>query len=175
MVERLGEWEADETTFTDILWEQSEGNFMYLRHVLPAILVGSISRRTITRLDKLPKGLNRYYARHWKAMEARDAERFRRLQRPVICMLAKAKEAVTSYQVAEWINLSGDFQSVEVAEVDDVFEEWSQFINEEPDEAPCFRLYHKSFLDFLERTVALNPFGRSIARAMRSKVTWDAK
>ena len=175
MSERLEEWEADESSFTDTIWKQSEGNFMYLRHVLQAILVGSINRATIGQLNKLPKGLSRYYARHWKAMEDADSERFRRLQRPVICTLAKAREAIAAAQVAEWINLSGDFERVEVAEVDDVFHEWSEFLNEQPGDPPLFRIYHKSFLDFLESKVALKHYGESIARAMRGKVTWDAQ
>jgi trypsin-like peptidase/AAA ATPase-like protein len=180
MNERLEEWKAGEpsfndSTFTNIIWQQSEGNFMYLRHVLQAILAGSINRATIGKLEKLPKGLTRYYARHWKAMEDADRERFRRLQRPVICTLAKAKEAVSAVQVAEWINLSGDFERVDVTEVEDVFDEWSEFLNEQPGDPPLFRLYHKSFLDFLESTVALKRYGESIARAMRGKVTWDAE
>jgi len=175
MAERLDEWDANEATFTDTLWKQSEGNFMYLRHVLQDILAGSINRQTIGHLDKLPEGLEKYYRYQWEAMESKDAKRFKRLQRPVICMLAKAKEAVTALQVAEWINRSGDFERIEVTEINEVFEEWIEFINEEPDDPPRFRIYHKSFLDFLEKKVSLDNYGQSIARAMRSKVKWDEK
>src|SRR4029453_2801451 len=138
---------------------------MYLRNILPAILGEEIS-------GDLPKGLSEYYERHWESMENKDRKQFRGFQQPVICMLAQAKEAVSATQIADWINGSGNFESVDMLEVEDVIYEWRQFINEERGDPTRFRLYHKSFLDFLEKKVQLGSYRSAVASAMRNKLKW---
>ena len=174
MQERLSEWEIDEESFVKTLGHLSEGNFMYLHHVLPDILHGEINREQIPDLTRLPRGLEEYYKRHWEQMKDRDKRRFRWLQEPVLCVLATAREAVPSAYVAEWINDSGVFERVDVREVDDVFEEWIEFLDKSPENPPRYRLYHNSFLDFLSKEVRLDRFGRAQAEALRRKVDWDA-
>jgi trypsin-like peptidase/AAA ATPase-like protein len=174
MTERLAQWKIDESGFVQTLWLQSEGNFMYLRHVLPDIVRGMITHTTIRRLQDLPAGLRDYYKRHWLLMKDQDRVRFRRLQRPVLCFLAKAREAVPASAIAEWINESGSFDEVEVEEVEDVLQDWAEFIDEDPGSEPRYRLYHNSFLDFLEDEEDLKRYARAKAKAMRDKVDWDA-
>ncbi len=169
---RLAEWQKTPDEFTQLVWEKSEGNFMYLRHVLPEMIRPDRSGPFLSGPDQLPSGLFQYYSRHWRAMRDQDPARFRRLQRPILCVLAKARQAVSAEVVAEWINESGDFQRVEVEEVEDVLAEWAEFLHEEPGDPPRLRLYHNTFLEFLEKEVKLDRYARAIATAMAGKVDW---
>lgn len=173
MNDRLREWGKSQETFVDIVSHQSEGNFMYLRHALPDIRDRKITKDSLSRLERLPKGLSNYYSSHWSTMRDRDRELFRRLQRPILCVLAKAREAVSAEVIAQWINESHYFSPVEVLEVEDVLGEWAQFIQFEPGSPPRFRLYHQSFLDFLEQEVGLKRYLEATAAAMHGRVNWE--
>ena len=175
MKARLEQWRATPEAFENMVWTRSEGNFMYLRFVLPEIVRPKGSVEYLNRMDQLPEGLFTYYSRHWKMMRDRDPARFRRLQRPILCVLAKAREAVPAETVAEWINESGGFEHVDPSEVEELFVEWAQFLHEEPGDPPRLRLYHNTFLEFLEREVKLDRYGRAIAAALDKKVDWDAR
>jgi hypothetical protein len=175
MQDRMREWDTEEQPFVRILADLSEGNFMYLHHVLPDILRRDITREQIRDLTRLPRGLGEYYKRHWEQMKDRDKRRFRRLQEPVLCVLATAREAVPSEYVTKWINDSGDFEPVDVREVDDVFEEWLEFLDTSPGDPPRYRLYHNSFLEFLSKEVGLDRFGRAQAKALQQRVDWDVE
>jgi hypothetical protein len=175
MPARLRQWETDAATFTERIEQRSEGNFMYLVHVLDGIASGTIAPGTFGgRLEDLPHGLTDYYVRHWRAMRDRDRDRFERVQRPIICTLATAPGAVLADRVAEWINGSGEFEPVTKREVEDVLEEWRQFLNRVPGDPPRWRIYHASFLNFLEREVGLQPFRRASVAATAGKIRWDA-
>src|SRR5262249_4032290 len=67
----LVKWGVTEATFAHALLIKSEGNFMYLRHVLPAIEAGQFIQGT---LAELPQGLKSYYEHHWRQMRAIDEE-----------------------------------------------------------------------------------------------------
>jgi hypothetical protein len=170
---RLREFGVDAGAFVEKVAGASEGNFMYLVHVLPDIAGGRIRPEDIEgRLENLPGGLDRYYERHWRTMKDGDREAFRRRQQPVICMLAVAREPVTAAKVAEWINANDTFGPVDVDEVEDVFEDWIQFLNPEPGDPQCYRLYHASFLDFLERKVGLERYRAAASAALAAKTDW---
>ena len=68
--ERFSAWMADHSiplsTFIAVLAEKSEGNFMYLRHILPELTGG---RYQDLDLRRLPRGLEQYYEAHWRVME----------------------------------------------------------------------------------------------------------
>ena len=87
-------------------------------------------------------------------------------------MLASAREAVPAAKVAEWINGSGAFAPIDIEDVEDVFDEWRQFLNTEPGHPPRYRLYHASFLDFLERKVGLDDYRRAAGAAVAAKIDW---
>jgi hypothetical protein len=170
MRERLGEWEVNAEGFVETLAARSEGNFMYLVHVLSDIAAGRIAPGDLEgRLERLPGGLERYYKRHWRAMH--DSGTFRRRQKPVIAMLASARDAVPAAKVAEWIN-AGGFEPIAVDEVEDIFDDWRPFLSIEPGDPPRYRLYHASFLDFLEREVGLQPYREAVGAAMAKKIEW---
>ena len=148
-------------TFTKTLAEKSDGNFMYLYHVLPAI-GGEDGKLKKFTLDELPQGLWAYYREHWKQMQQDDREVFRRLYEPVVCAFAAADDVVSVELIAKWTEL-------EIADVETVVREWLEFLREEPrrdDRGRCYRVYHRSFKEFLEEQVnGLKGYHELIARS----------
>ena len=164
MHERMRAWGVETTTFVTEMTRLSEGNFMYLVHVLPEIAAGRLSRESVGGIRGLPRGLKGYYSRHWREMKDANPERFADFQRPVLSFLAISREPVTVSQLAEWTHLGpGDIK--------DVISEWRQFLNEVPDSQPArFRIYHSSFRDFLDDEVALHEYDRAVALSALEKI-----
>ena len=136
---------------------------MYLYYVLPEIERGEISE------SELPQGLMDYYERHWQKMKSRNLNHWLNLQQPVICVLAAVQESVTIKQIM-------DFNpGLNQAQVVEVIGQWQQFLREsiEKDEK-LYRLYHKSFQDFLKQKdeVDWKQINRSIAQVLE-KLTSD--
>lgn len=160
----IGNRKISREKFIDIMWEKSEGNFMYLHHVLPAIEQGRFSTGST---DELPHGLLAYYRCHWAQMRQSEAERFELFYQPVVCILAAAREPVSVDQVAEWTRL-------EPMQVLKVFRTWSEFLHEESDDRgeKLYRIYHTAFRDFLQKEVdpGLKTYHAMIADAVRSKI-----
>lgn len=93
---RIKEWGVTQEEFIKIILDKSETNFMYLKHVLPAIQKGDFKKGTI---NELPQGLLEYYRRHWEQMQCKEKEKFEEIHQPVVCILATLKEAVTLRQI----------------------------------------------------------------------------
>jgi len=165
MAVRLAGWGVDEGGFTEIIRDKSEGNFMYLVFVLQDILAGRLTKETIDNIDNLPKGLEGYYRRHWRAMKAQDRDRYERLYEPVVCQLAVAREPVSVAQLAEWTKLP-------TRRITDVIQDWRQFLNEETDSVgePLFRIYHASFQEFLKNEVGLRKYHDVIVQTALAKI-----
>ena len=68
MAQRLAALQVTEEDFTNVIIERSQGNFMYLVHVLRDIREGVLTIQTMGSIYKLPKGLKEYYQRHWRFM-----------------------------------------------------------------------------------------------------------
>lgn len=164
MDERIQAWGLESTAFVTALTSLSEGNFMYLVYVLPEIAVGRLSYETAGGIGGLPRGLKGYYQRHWREMKDADAARFSALQRPVLCFLAICREPVTIPQLMEWTNL-------EPGDVSGVIAEWREFLNEDSDHIPPhYRIYHRSFAEFLDGEESLEWYHGQIAMAALSKI-----
>jgi hypothetical protein len=170
MSERVREWGGTDVEFVSALTAKSQGNFMYVKHVLRDIRAGRISRATIDRLDHLPTGLKEYYASHWDAMRRYDEDVFERLFEPVVFHLAVVREPVSVEQLAEWTHLRP-------AEVRRVVEAWREFLNEERRlEGPAYRVYHTSFQDFLSERVDLRRYDARIADHIMRKIgLWEPR
>jgi transcriptional regulator with XRE-family HTH domain len=127
--------------FVDLLMTKSEGNFMYLHYVFPAIERGLFTRQG---LKDLPDGLKGYYRQHWAQMRQANTAVFDELYRPIICVLAAAKEAVQAQQVAKWTRLRP-------SQVQSVLETWREFLYEEKGSngQRLYRIYHSTFREFL--------------------------
>jgi hypothetical protein len=136
----LSAWDTTIDAFVWTMLAKSEGNFMYLRYVLPAIERGEFRHGT---LAELPQGLKDYYERHWRQIRAIDEDMWVTCRQPVICYLAAAREPVTVWQIADWSKIAP-------ARVLAAIRDWREFLDEEPAaDAKRYRIYHASFQDFL--------------------------
>ena len=63
-----------EDELTAELTERSDGNFMYLVHVLPELASGRLDLRANGPGEglALPQGLRGYYEQHWRSMKSGD-------------------------------------------------------------------------------------------------------
>jgi AAA ATPase-like protein len=166
MTERLGAWRVTDDGFVELMTGKSEGNFMYLVHVLEDIRSGDLSPETLDRIEDLPNGLRQYYERHWRIMRAQDPTRFETIYEPVLRLLATVREPVSASELQEWTNL-------DPARIRDVIREWRSFLNELPSPAgeKLYRVYHTSFQDFLaEEGVGLKPYHQRIAETALRKI-----
>jgi hypothetical protein len=121
--------------------EKSDGNFMYLRYILPQIAddPGDFLPR------QLPKGLKEYYFGHWRRMTARwqdDAEAG--LVFGAIYLMVVDHSLRTVRQVAGILGVS--LQQVRV-----LIQQWREFLEEDSIGGETgYRIYHWSFAEFLE-------------------------
>jgi len=138
--------ELDDDTFVTEMVDKSQGNFMYLRYVLP-----EIARRTYEGRDfaDLPKGLEKYYEDHWRRMRARDEKDWFDRQLPVLVVLAVVKEPVS-------VDLIADFSGVDRRRIRAVLAGWDPFLyaaeveGDDGERQKRYRLYHASFQEFIE-------------------------
>jgi hypothetical protein len=136
----------DDETFVVEMMGKSQGNFMYLRYVLPEIERGAYRERSF---DTLPVGLANYYEDHWRRMRTRDEDAWFKSQLPILVALTVVKEPVS-------IDLIADFSNIqERRQIRTVLQEWDQFLytaqvkDEEGGVQKRYRLYHESFHDFI--------------------------
>jgi hypothetical protein len=154
MRERLAAWGVSEEQFVTGLRAKSQGNFMYLYYVLPAIEEGRFVKGT---LDELPEGLMAYYQRHWRQMREGNESVFDEVYEPIVCILGVAQEPVTARQIANWTKL-------EQGQVRESLRLWREFLEEEQvDKDRRYRIYHASFQDFLKEQVDLVRYDDMIA------------
>ena len=130
--------------------EKSECNFMYLYHVLPAIAKGDFHHKSP---KNIPSGLKQYYKDHWEEMRSKSKKKFEKVYEPVICMLAAVPEAISVKQIANYTELR-EF------EVNQVIKKWYTYLTEimEDQSTSKYRLYHKSFQDYLKCEVDVDFF-----------------
>lgn len=153
MQARLRNWKVTADSFKMKISQKSQGNFMYLYHVLPAIAEGRFRKGT---LDELPDGLLAYYQRHWREMRAGKEKEFDTIYAPIVCILGVAQEPVTTDQIAAWTQISP-------SKVKKSIGDWREFLREEKiDNQRQFRIYHSSFQDFLREQVDLKQYHKLI-------------
>lgn len=130
--------------FVEELAERTAGNFMYLAYLLPDIAAGLFDPLNLTRL---PQGLRGYYERFWNELESAKGEGredWTKFYRPVIGMLAAAREPVS----AAWIGRILSLEPEEVAEF--ALTRWCKFLRRTDVAGEArWQLYHASFADFV--------------------------
>ncbi|MEP7009986.1 MAG: CHAT domain-containing protein [Acidobacteriota bacterium] len=129
--------------FVADLAEKSEGNFMYLRYVLPEI--EAAEARGGGSLDELPQGLANYYDNLWRRMKTADEATWYGERLPVLAALSAAREPLPF----EWIGaLAGVSDRHRVRRV---LDDWAPFLSvvRSPEGGKRYRLYHASFHDFI--------------------------
>lgn len=128
-------------SFVEHMIEKSEGNFMYLHYVLPAIEVGAYKD---LQLNRLPVGLQNYYEDHWRRMGMMESPP-PKVKLKIVYILCEVVKSVSRQLIA-------DFGSEDEATVQNVLDDWSQFLHKnEVDGERRFSLYHESFRDFLRQ------------------------
>src|SRR5579859_1945668 len=165
MSNRISQWGLDQPAFEKILTSKSEGNFMYLVHVLSDIRDGTLTKSNLDSIDDLPVGLRQYYQRHWRTMKARDCEEFERVYQPVVCMLAVVREPVSQAQIEEWTGLPS-------THVREVIKQWRAFLTltKSASGERLYRIYHASFQDFLKDEVGLTRYHDKISQTALDKI-----
>jgi S1-C subfamily serine protease len=155
MKQAVSAWGTSEGDFADAIVKRSAGNFMYVKHVLRDIRDGLIDHQTIDSVWELPAGLVEYYSLHWEGAKRKDPERFERITRPVVCMLATAKRPVTKELVVQWTHAR--WPQIRIEDIRAVVDDWRPFLDEvrEPGAPPAYRIYHASFQDFLREREGL--------------------
>ncbi|HEY2291407.1 MAG TPA: CHAT domain-containing protein [Thermoanaerobaculia bacterium] len=138
--------ELDDAAFVDCMVEKSQGNFMYLRYVLPEIESGFYKDRAFC---DLPAGLQNYYEDMWRRMRSRDENAWLDHQLPVLVALTVIKEPIS-------MELIQKFSTVEDRRrIRAVLNEWEPLLytasveDEDGQIRKRYRLYHASFHDFV--------------------------
>lgn len=121
---------------------KSEGNFMYLRYVLPELE----NIREEGTLGELPQGLANYYDDLWRRMKAADEDAWYAAQLPVLAALTAAREPLPIEVIGELAALPDRHR------VRRVLEGWAPFlaaVRPQGGGKLRYRLYHASFHDFI--------------------------
>jgi hypothetical protein len=135
----------DDELFIEHMVEKSQGNFIYLRMVLPEIESGAY---TDLELSSIPAGLNSYYEDHWRRMRQQNELDWFDYKLPVIVALTVVKEPVS-------IDLIVDFAYIEdKRRIRAVLRDFDQFIFKtdveyEGGTQRRYRWYHASFFEFI--------------------------
>ncbi|HRC84810.1 MAG TPA: CHAT domain-containing protein, partial [Thermoanaerobaculia bacterium] len=131
-----------EQSFVALLVEKSQANFMYLRHVLPAL-----ASRALSALDPedIPQGLEQYYRVHWEHMKARAGADWFETALPVLAALTVWDEPLTVRNLARALRIERS------ARLRGVLQDWRAFLQESrsPEGEAAFQLYHRSFHAFI--------------------------
>lgn len=141
----IAERRIDTEAFVQHLVARSQGNFMYLRHVLPEIERGAYKD---LGLEAIPVGLRNYYEDHWRRMRGMDEEAWFRYKLPIIMALTVVKKPVSIDLIMKFLKVQ------ERSRIRAVLEEWAQFLHEEEAEyegglQKRYSMYHTSFRDFI--------------------------
>jgi hypothetical protein len=161
----LAAWKQDKDGFANLIADRSQGNFMYLVHVLRDVREGRITPENLESVDELPLGLSAYYQRHWRQMREMDRERFEFLFEPALRLLATAREPVSLNALSQWSGASP-------AMLREVIEAWRPFLTENVAQGEKrYALYHASFRDFLaQEGVGLQPSHLRIIETALAKI-----
>jgi hypothetical protein len=131
--------------FLDLMTQKSQGNFMYLRYVIPGIEHGLYKD---LRLEALPVGLQSYYEDHWRRMRIQSENNWLEYKLPILVALSIVKEPVP-------VDLISKFSRIkDMRHVNAVLREWQQFLYQQKVAEngvlqKRYRVYHDSFREFI--------------------------
>lgn len=153
----LAKQSISEDAFVSKLAEKSEGNFMYLRYVLPEIEKGTYGDFSI---EKLPTGLEGYYNDHWYRM-GMIADPLPRVKLRIVYVICEARQPISAKMISDFAD--DDMLHVDLLDVTQVLKEWDQFLHEQESEyGKLYSVYHSSFRDFLHRQDIVEATGERI-------------
>ena len=145
-VVRLNHWAEVDTlrTFVEAIVEKSEGMFLYAVYVVDDIEAGRLSLdQSVANFKKhLPKGIDEYYEERFEAMFNEDMDRYRKIVRPVLEVIAGAKEPIPRDVLKKASGLDG-------AEYD-ALEKITAFCKDRGEgNNETFTFIHQSFADWI--------------------------
>lgn len=141
MARRLAQFGMSADAFADLLTERSEGNFMYLRHVLQSVRDHTTGGTNLDALSTLPRGLQAYYAHLERQLAPPGSAPGRQLT--VLAVLATWPEPLSASRLALFAGERLDATRA-------VLRRWAGFLNPSVvDGETRFALYHTSFREFL--------------------------
>ncbi|MEM7349432.1 MAG: CHAT domain-containing protein [Acidobacteriota bacterium] len=132
------------SVLVDELSRRSEGNFMYLYHVLREIADGAYREAS---LEEIPAGLRGYYEDHWRRMLAPRDEAWRDVQLRVLAALTLARRPQSLMVLSHLSGVDDDARALQVLLA------WDSFLHRLPrpggPRQTLYRLYHESFHEFI--------------------------
>ncbi|MCG5446163.1 AAA family ATPase [Micromonospora sp. NIE79] len=156
MTNQLTSLDMSAAEFTEFVTDRSEGNFMYLRHVLRGVRDRGPRGTDRVALDRLPRGLHAYYAHLERQLGVIDGTAPERQLR-ILAVLATWPEPLTVQRLASF---AGERPHTARA----VLRGWAGFLNRiDTRDEPRYALYHASFREFLA--------GRLDMADVRSQIT----
>ncbi|MBN1887055.1 MAG: NACHT domain-containing protein, partial [Thermoflexales bacterium] len=152
----LGGREDGERTFIQSLMDKSQGNWMYLHHVVNQVRRGE---RDPLDLAGLPGGLVSYYARYWcdwregRNRRGEGPAQWDRLYGPLLATLAVAQERVSVEELVTWTGVDAGPAAVRRL----LREKWRDHVEERNggEGGERYGVYHTSFRDFISGQVDL--------------------
>ncbi|MDB9386780.1 AAA family ATPase [Microcystis aeruginosa] len=142
---QIEKWQVSDADFVEKITKKSEGNFMYLFYVMTDIKEQKLSEDIKDSIHDLPQGLNGYYNKHWDFMEKSYKDRFREIDEKVIRIIAALHTPASISYIAE----ISKFPTNTVSEIINL---WRNCFNEIiENNKQYYRIYHRSFYDFLKR------------------------
>jgi hypothetical protein len=139
--------QIDDELFVGHLSDKSQGNFMYLYHVLPEIEHGHYQDLA---LDQIPKGLENYYNDHWRRIKQANSQDWFDYRLPVILALTVVKKPISMTLIIKYSEVN------DKRRVREVLHDFNQFLYKvdmeyDRQRTTCYRWYHASFFDFISR------------------------
>ena len=126
--------------FIDQIAISSQGNFLYLVWLLPAIEEGV---HRFDSLEALPKGLDDIYRDFLsKRTVGKDIRLYRTHYRPILGVLAAAQAPMRAEQLAQFVEIGKQ-------DIADCLMDLQQFLDPVLSGQKQYRLYHQSITDFL--------------------------
>jgi hypothetical protein len=139
--------QIDDELFVGHLVDKAQGNFIYLRYVLPEIERGHYQDLA---LDQLPRGLQNYYESHWQRIKRANGLDWFDYRLPVVLALTVMKKPVPITLIIKYSEVN------DKRRVNEVLHDFDQFLYKVGIEydrqlTTCYRWYHASFFDFISR------------------------
>jgi NACHT domain len=163
MTRRLKELGLAEDEFTEMLADRSEGNFMYLRHVLRGIRYQTLGGVDADGISELPRGLRAYYAQLEKQL-VRTVSGDPARELAILGVLAAWPSPLTVSRLAR-------FAGENVTTTRAVLRRWAPFLNQAVDREPGYALYHASFREFLAERLDMHAVRERIGTEIEDMLT----
>ncbi len=137
--------QIDDELFVGHMVDKAQGNFIYLRYVLPEIERGHYQDLA---LDQIPVGLQNYYESHWKRIKRENGLDWFDYRLPVVLALTVMKKPVSITLIMEYSDVN------DKRRVKEVLHNFDQFLYKveivyDGQLTTCYRWYHASFFDFI--------------------------